>query len=244
MTICDRTGKRAHPRSRGENNRRTAKRVDDLGSSPLTRGKQAPGHDHHRIAGLIPAHAGKTVDSHRCLSFCWAHPRSRGENNQPQPGPKNHPGSSPLTRGKRPSGAQGLVEGGLIPAHAGKTTNLSPVQKTTPAHPRSRGENGHPERRVLWKVGSSPLTRGKPERPVRPIPQRRLIPAHAGKTEPICVLRGIGAAHPRSRGENVTRPREASVVCGSSPLTRGKRLRGLEGRLGDRLIPAHAGKTP
>ena len=174
----------------------------------------------------------------------WAHPRSRGENKRPAMTTIGSLGSSPLTRGKLLIRIVVSLSVGLIPAHAGKTTNLSPVQKTTPAHPRSRGENGHPERRVLWKVGSSPLTRGKPERPVRPIPQRRLIPAHAGKTEPICVLRGIGAAHPRSRGENVTRPREASVVCGSSPLTRGKRLRGLEGRLGDRLIPAHAGKTP
>ena len=53
-------------------------------------------------------------------------------------------------------------------------------------------------------------------------------------------LRG---AHPRSRGENVCECLPVGCVCGSSPLTRGKRTRA---RIQDDvygLIPAHAGKT-
>ena len=50
-------------------------------------------------------------------------------------------------------------------------------------------------------------------------------------------------AHPRSRGENVTTVTKARAIEGSSPLTRGKRVRGLRKAIQARLIPAHAGKT-
>ena len=73
-------GEGAHPRSRGENLDATAAVEAVCGSSPLTRGKQAPfavnGLDH----GLIPAHAGKTGRSGYRAPDGWAHPRSRGEN--------------------------------------------------------------------------------------------------------------------------------------------------------------------
>ena len=52
-----------------------------------------------------------------------------------------------------------------------------------------------------------------------------------------------GTAHPRSRGENADSIRSIKPVGGSSPLTRGKRLRGHVPRGRPRLIPAHAGKT-
>ena len=50
-------------------------------------------------------------------------------------------------------------------------------------------------------------------------------------------------AHPRSRGENLIGAVRTLVVTGSSPLTRGKLDRGGTDLGGDRLIPAHAGKT-
>ena len=50
-------------------------------------------------------------------------------------------------------------------------------------------------------------------------------------------------AHPRSRGENQHVTNDRKIGPGSSPLTRGK-LDGSGAHLGgDRLIPAHAGKT-
>ena len=90
----------AHPRSRGENERKTEIMKAYRGSSPLTRGKQTPGRPVRRNAGLIPAHAGKTGrGSLRCRRG-RAHPRSRGENLLPA-FPQLIPwGSSPLTRGK------------------------------------------------------------------------------------------------------------------------------------------------
>ena len=71
--------------------------------------------------GLIPAHAGKTVEHDVARAEVRAHPRSRGENTYNLPNYTGDLGSSPLTRGKHAIGV--LMPGGhgLIPAHAGKT---------------------------------------------------------------------------------------------------------------------------
>ena len=50
-----------------------------------------------------------------------AHPRSRGENEYQARKSVAVLGSSPLTRGKRNRLRQAYLDGGLIPAHAGKT---------------------------------------------------------------------------------------------------------------------------
>ena len=55
-------------------------------------------------------------------------------------------------------------------------------------------------------AGSSPLTRGKPATDRRHRPADGLIPAHAGKTEHVRDLLASDRAHPRSRGENTSRP--------------------------------------
>ena len=155
-------GRRAHPRSRGEN---------------LARG-HPPDHEQ----GLIPAHAGKTRPP-ACQVQGWAaHPRSRGENTYAGEDRNLALGSSPLTRGKlqRPTVTREGTR--LIPAHAGKTGGVAAHCLAREAHPRSRGEN--PRRPVARGVGegSSPLTRGKPRcGPARPL-RLGLIPAHAGKT--------------------------------------------------------------
>ena len=114
-------GLRAHPRSRGENQKIAFLVVAFVGSSPLTRGKQ-----HHRVcnrmsAGLIPAHAGKTGPPARGPRPPAAHPRSRGENPIEAQGDLAPRGSSPLTRGKPRPVRCAVRQRGLIPAHAGKT---------------------------------------------------------------------------------------------------------------------------
>ena len=70
-----------------------------------------------------------------------------------------------------------------------------------------------------------------------------LIPAHAGKTRPVEARLGVPGAHPRSRGENIRPIGFASIAAGSSPLTRGKPYAPTSWWAGERLIPAHAGKT-
>ena len=132
--------------------------------------------------GLIPAHAGKTVWSMVSVGMGWAHPRSRGENAIQAFIGFFERGSSPLTRGKLVSRTQVGDVVGLIPAHAGKTHELSKQSHKRGAHPRSRGENQGVGRELGKVEGSSPLTRGKrvSERPI--FEATGLIPAHAGKT--------------------------------------------------------------
>ena len=193
-----------------------------MGSSPLTRGKLPVAVGSTVSGRLIPAHAGKTPSLSSSSSSSSAHPRSRGENRTLWPGNHAGVGSSPLTRGKR--GACGWAAGRtrLIPAHAGKTRRGMPTTRSRPAHPRSRGEN--PRRDRVWPRhrGSSPLTRGKPTRSMPVYPLWRLIPAHAGKTPSQRSHCTATRAHPRSRGENLTRSMYWSQGKGSSPLTRGK----------------------
>ena len=133
-----------------------------LGSSPLTRGK-LDGHVAHLDGDrLIPAHAGKTSCACRAAAARAAHPRSRGENMSVKVSSWVWGGSSPLTRGKRASATAARDRAGLIPAHAGKTSQRHCGAGSRWAHPRSRGENllrSYPARTT---AGSSPLTRGKP----------------------------------------------------------------------------------
>ena len=233
---------RAHPRSRGENASPSSSRNKARGSSPLTRGKCAPAVWAVRLAGLIPAHAGKIPSTPRCCPGSGAHPRSRGENLQILVTALLHLGSSPLTRGKFRAEANNDTNAGLIPAHAGKIPAPKTGVTKSWAHPRSRGENRFRLRGGgdLW--GSSPLTRGKSRCAASSRTRRGLIPAHAGKIRSRRSLSRTPGAHPRSRGENAGSGGLGSHDLGSSPLTRGKWRALSMFDLVARLIPAHAGK--
>ena len=111
----------AHPRSRGENVSHAVPLALFLGSSPLTRGKLAPGESEAHPVRLIPAHAGKTGRHLSHPHTAGAHPRSRGENDRVFVDGNGELGSSPLTRGKLDETLDEALTGGLIPAHAGKT---------------------------------------------------------------------------------------------------------------------------
>ena len=234
----------AHPRSRGENRLRRHRTRPWLGSSPLTRGKRSTRCSRGRQRGLIPAHAGKTTHHRHELSRAQAHPRSRGENHPAPRGPRTPVGSSPLTRGKRPRRQYCPATSRLIPAHAGKTLRMSQYVLDRRAHPRSRGENQERPDDIDRPRGSSPLTRGKPRLQLSELLFAGLIPAHAGKTWSRWLAVSHKTAHPRSRGENVPASWDDPLACGSSPLTRGKLLSHKRKDAKERLIPAHAGKTP
>ena len=196
-----------------------------------------------RTGGLIPAHAGKTRRPRRSWRRSWAHPRSRGENIQRTAEALKSVGSSPLTRGKLEGGCLFVVEGGLIPAHAGKTALFTGRPERSWAHPRSRGENRMSAGAYPLLLGSSPLTRGKLQAPGHAQPRGGLIPAHAGKTRRGRASCEAWWAHPRSRGENPLGFRLLEPTRGSSPLTRGKPTDRAGGLAVAGLIPAHAGKT-
>ena len=172
----------AHPRSRGENFSSCADLLSASGSSPLTRGKRLADLRDGLNLRLIPAHAGKTTgsppgsktpaahppphagkthDTHVTPPARRAHPRSRGENLLHTWCLDLRLGSSPLTRGKPPLRPLAHRRIRLIPAHAGKTARKRLDVGAGGAHPRSRGENWSPSRKITAAFGSSPLTRGK-----------------------------------------------------------------------------------
>ena len=152
-------------------------------------------------------------------------------------------GSSPRGRGKPIGRFWRIVGPRLIPAWAGKTCTAALRAPAHRAHPRVGGENGHPERRVLWKVGSSPRGRGKLSWNRCWKRARRLIPAWAGKTNRRSSSTRCRWAHPRVGGENARSAAEAWMHAGSSPRGRGKPLPRPTKCLRRRLIPAWAGKT-
>ena len=131
---------RAHPRSRGENTRKMGFAAIVAGSSPLTRGKQAASRGCCVAARLIPAHARKTPARPEPQASARAHPHSHGENKPPLTAFQIPPGSSPLTRGNLRVVRAGQVVDGLIPAHAGKTSQRLRSSSHRRAHPRSCGE--------------------------------------------------------------------------------------------------------
>ena len=151
--------------------------------------------------GLIPAHAGSTGAKRMGETLSGAHPRSRGEHCGGFDSEVVQAGSSPLTRGARDWDGHNCHHAGLIPAHAGSTSEYANSAAVMGAHPRSRGEHWG----SVWVPGG----------------RVGLIPAHAGSTtlarSPTCPA----WAHPRSRGEHGKLQGDDMMQLGSSPLTRG-----------------------
>ena len=96
---------------------------------------------HTTIRGLIPAHAGSTGSASHDCGPRPAHPRSRGEHGAGVDGQLGARGSSPLTRGALMTGRCLIGLWGLIPAHAGSTSEDGVTKTVDRAHPRSRGEH-------------------------------------------------------------------------------------------------------
>ena len=133
-------------------------------------------------------------------------------------------GSSPHTRG---------TPGGLAAA-IGATT----------VHPRIRGERAATCRTPHASGGSSPHTRGTHSRVRSRQAAKRFIPAYAGNAQRRPDGRRRQAVHPRIRGERLSSGPLPSSPSGSSPHTRGTRLRGDATHAAPRFIPAYAGNAP
>ena len=207
------------------------------------RGKRCRESCRPRPRRLIPAHAGKTVIARSKSSGRGAHPRACGENLIWNSTHTQSPGSSPRMRGKRFCPGSQLRLCRLIPAHAGKTVMLMSTILNMRAHPRACGENRLCPHKTEFLPGSSPRMRGKQSGRVRAAVQQRLIPAHAGKTQPRPASRYRLWAHPRACGENDEWKHPIAGLSGSSPRMRGKLSDASEDGSIRRLIPAHAGKT-
>ena len=234
---------RDHPRIRGEHALRAGHGMVDRGSSPHTRGAQAGGHLGEHVRGIIPAYAGSTRGSSTRADGWRDHPRIRGEHGVGEGASECLPGSSPHTRGAPRLAQARLRRRRIIPAYAGSTSVYSATVKLSSDHPRIRGEHFSWVPISVAISGSSPHTRGAPERTAGPGCRRRIIPAYAGSTGRACRISRQGPDHPRIRGEHLYGAGRLVIGGGSSPHTRGA----LEGhdhrRAAEGIIPAYAGST-
>ena len=95
----------------------------------------------------------------------------------------------------------------------------------------------------LRVAGSSPHTRGAPDRFEDDPFGGGIIPAYAGSTASSTTPTRRGRDHPRIRGEHCPVMVRTMVVSGSSPHTRGARIPSIRRCLGWGIIPAYAGST-
>ena len=214
-----------------------------VGSSPHTRGTRYCTNNECETFRFIPAYAGNDPSVPRELWPPPVHPRIRGERFlRPLLRQRDH-GSSPHTRGTRPSGGPPPGRKRFIPAYAGNAPEGRPHCPASSVHPRIRGERGFGKDAVFYAYGSSPHTRGTQQRdcPCRALD--RFIPAYAGNARRTPSLRRRATVHPRIRGERGPLGCRIAPTSGSSPHTRGT----LEVQLGNkhrpRFIPAYAGNA-
>ena len=113
----------------------------------------------------------------------------------------------------------------IIPAYAGSTTQQQTVRLDIPDHPRIRGEHTAISIAKGEAGGSSPHTRGAHIRVRDPKLSNRIIPAYAGSTSYLDCSIYFTKDHPRIRGEHQLPRLQHLFHQGSSPHTRGARLR-------------------
>ena len=91
--------------------------------------------------------------------------------------------------------------------------------------------------------GSPPHTRGKGPAGSGKTYSSRITPAHAGKSLYDQYRNRNVEDHPRTRGEKLGMSSATFSVRGSPPHTRGKAGNVISDLLGQRITPAHAGKS-
>ena len=152
-------------------------------------------------------------------------------------------GSSPHTRGTRYCTNNECETFRFIPAYAGNDPSVPRELWPPPVHPRIRGERFLRPLLRQRDHGSSPHTRGTPHPDAKCRPPLRFIPAYAGNATTRLPVSRPRSVHPRIRGERQFVMTPVSTSIGSSPHTRGTRIRGANLDPHRRFIPACAGNA-
>ena len=171
------------------------------------------------------------------------HPRVCGENKTCLDFGGFSVGTSPRMRENQGGLDAGTPEFRNIPAYAGKTIMLGRIPCSTSEHPCVCGENFRPVEGEKSAKGTSPRMRGKRRVLHLNPPNRRNIPAYAGKPAAPPPSAAHDSEHPRVCGENRRHYACRPSSGGTSPRMRGKHQGDEEGGKNFRNIPAYAGKT-
>ena len=132
--------------------------------------------------GIIPAHAGLTMQGLPLSIEAGDHPRACGAHSWRTDASTCSTGSSPRMRGSLrfyPNVASTI---GIIPAHAGLTISSLICRQPLWDHPRACGAHADPQGDLLIVSGSSPRMRGSLPSKYRLSRPEGIIPAHAGLT--------------------------------------------------------------
>ena len=237
------SGKRDHPRIRGEHDVQVVLAKCAAGSSPHSRGAHARVEFQVMPVRIIPAFAGSTPASRWSPSAGRDHPRIRGEHHMADATLGTYWGSSPHSRGARDRALRLLDGRGIIPAFAGSTSTTSSPVASRWDHPRIRGEHAGAVHGVAASRGSSPHSRGALVRFSALPPPARIIPAFAGSTNFTVPFLSATGDHPRIRGEHRTDRIVYSTGTGSSPHSRGALRDHSPDGVVVGIIPAFAGST-
>ena len=131
---------RDHPRTCGEKLLKSIWIGQSLGSPPRMRGKVVPKNAAITLAGITPAHAGKSSTAAVCCRMRRDHPRACGEKSPGTQSSLRRRGSPPRMRGKESGQTQKEDSYGITPAHAGKSDRSGCEQLQKRDHPRACGE--------------------------------------------------------------------------------------------------------
>ena len=217
--------------------------VAQAGSSPRVRGTPGarPGWAFHQR--FIPAGAGNAWPGRRPMRIRTVHPRGCGERFVAKDHTSFAAGSSPRVRGTPLPGLLPSPRRRFIPAGAGNAHHMSGPSFGAAVHPRGCGERPAVATMNPLSSGSSPRVRGTHCHIARRDAPNRFIPAGAGNALPGVNVSAPASVHPRGCGERSAHGSNIGYDHGSSPRVRGTPLRGLDGLLDRRFIPAGAGNA-
>ena len=232
-----------HPRVCGEYQNVRFSDDWDGGSSPRMRGTRAVRAACGRAGGISPAYAGNTPDVARRACLSGDHPRVCGEHPLWLSRSRFGVGSSPRMRGTLCRCCRTRFRLGIIPAYVGNTVRLTFAWPETWDHPRVCGEHARNAWNGVVGWGSSPRMRGTHAENRRRHNIQRIIPAYAGNTFIVGLVRFMAWDHPRVCGEHATSLLAARFEWGSSPRMRGTQAVIVSDYIHLGIIPAYAGNT-
>ena len=136
---------------------------------------------------ITPADAGTSVRAIRVRMYVRDHPRGCGDKSRKRVLHRDTCGSPPRMRGQA-----GILDGchgpmGITPADAGTSTQTSPFRGLETDHPRGCGDKDFRKKLLFLITGSPPRMRGQVRSSVLAATRRRITPADAGTSTPLCL---------------------------------------------------------
>ena len=212
------------------------------GSSPRVRGEAAATRSQALPPGIIPAGAGRSVQTSSPGRSVGDHPRGCGEKQGWSHFCTSSWGSSPRVRGEDSHGSARLGATGIIPAGAGRSHSRRSTTTRSRDHPRGCGEKVADASSSLSPPGSSPRVRGEVGVVGEGLDAFGIIPAGAGRSLGLRRCLGRQRDHPRGCGEKRGDLTALPIAGGSSPRVRGEGEFRLVRVLREGIIPAGAGR--